>query len=737
MPHFINPMMLWGLAGVSVPILIHLLNRYRHKEVDWAAMELLRRALVVRSRQIRIEDILILILRCLAVMLIALAMARPTLQSSAAKYLGGESQVGVVIAIDGSFSMAHQPGVASRFSLAINRTQEILNTLDTGNPVSLILLGSSPRIILRNVGYDPERLRKALADLEATPERTNLEVGLEEVYDVVKEVKAPVRECYIISDMQTNTWQEISDRSRASIDNIREVASLFVLSVASGNSDNLGITRFAVASGTLRKGSLARCVAEVHNHGLRTQDRITVNLFVDGQPVDQRIVDRLGPDEAVPVHLFARLERTGNVQLSARIGRDPLMVDNTRYAVAHVSERVRVLCVDGSPATNPYDGETGYLRTALQPRTLADAARSALEVKIVPWLSLAAQRLAEYDVVVLANVPDLRDAQVAALAHFVEQGGGLIVFLGDKTSPKVMNARFRVGGRPLLPVELKVAALPREEEDGWPVRVVASDHPLAAPLAGLPQDLLDAARIKRFVPSELIEGGRTILGLGGTDFPLLAERRLGRGKILLFTTTADRDWTDLIIHPIGPILMNQAVTYLTRAAHERTFTVGQPLTVPLARDGNGDNSVVFRDPNGIETPVAVTERDGERSAQLPHPDTQGFYEIRIAAGKRPLVAAVNVDPTESDVRCLQAEAARAPFHDMEVRTLAPGDEVAEAVRQSRVGRELWRILLILALIVLATEAFLAWLFSRRMVKTSDAGITRPSDLLATAREAEA
>ncbi|NQT86859.1 hypothetical protein HQ560_08855, partial [bacterium] len=355
---------------------------------------------------------------------------------------------------------------------------------------------------------------------------------------------------------------------------------------------------------------------------------------------------------------------------------------------------------------------------------------------IVPWLGLAAQRLAEFDVVVLANVPDLRDAQVAALHHFVEQGGGLIVFLGDKVSPKLMNERFRVDGRPLLPATLKIIANPKGEGDGWPVRVTASDHPLAAPLAGLPQDLLDSARIVRFVQADLFEGGRTILGLGGTEFPLLAERRIGRGKVLLFTTTANRKWTDLIIHPIGPILMNQAVTYLTREAHERTFTVGQPLTVPLARGGNGDGTVVFRDPNGAEVPVAVTERDGDRSAQLPRPEMQGFYEIRTAAGERPLVAAVNVDPTESDVRCLQAEAARAPLRDLNVRVLDPGDELAEAVRQSRVGRELWRVLLILALIVLAVEALLAWLFSRRMVTPSGTGITKPSDLLATRGAAE-
>ncbi|NQT50474.1 BatA domain-containing protein, partial [bacterium] len=117
---FINPILLWGLAGISLPIVIHLLNRFRHKEVDWAAMALLRRALVVRSRQVRIEDLLILVLRCLAVLLLALAMARPTIRS-AGGLLGKDAQVGVLVALDGSYSMAHRPGVHSRFRRAVGR----------------------------------------------------------------------------------------------------------------------------------------------------------------------------------------------------------------------------------------------------------------------------------------------------------------------------------------------------------------------------------------------------------------------------------------------------------------------------------------------------------------------------------------------------------------------------------------------------------------------------------------
>jgi len=107
---FLNPWLLIALAGVAVPIIIHLLNRFRHRQVLWGAMELLRKAIVLRSRQIQLEDLLLLVLRCLAVGLLALAVARPTITSAGANWFGKTADVGLLIAIDGSFSMDHRPG---------------------------------------------------------------------------------------------------------------------------------------------------------------------------------------------------------------------------------------------------------------------------------------------------------------------------------------------------------------------------------------------------------------------------------------------------------------------------------------------------------------------------------------------------------------------------------------------------------------------------------------------------
>ncbi len=709
---FLNPILLWGSLGIIVPILIHLLNRYRHKEVDWGAMDLLRRALVVRSRQIRVEDILILLLRCLAVLLIALAMSRPTLTAAGAKWFGRQAQVGAVIALDSSFSMAHRPGINTRFDRAVERVREILKTFDTGSPVSFVLLGNRPRILQRNVGYDPAKIEKILHDLTPLPERVNLELCTEELGPLVNEIKAPVRECYLITDAQTTTWDDPSEKVRAALKQLGTMGRLFFLPTGTDGAENLGITRFALASGSLRKGAMARCIVEVRNFGKLPQEKVTVTLYQDNLPVYQRVLDRLAGEKAESIPLFTRFERAGNIKLVAKIGPDPLLVDNARYLTAAIREQVRVLLVDGDPSDKPYQGETDFIKTALAPKAVG-AARSSIAVRTIPYHTLSGERLTDYHVVILANVPDIGKGTEATLHAYVAQGGGLMVFLGPKVMPVLYNARFQVGGKPILPGEL----LARVEEKGksWPLEPAVTGHPITEPLEGLPKELMREARFQQFIRlrEPLYPGGRTILKLGGENAPLLAEREIDRGKVLLFTSTASPKWTPFAAHPLFPILLHQAVAYLTRQAHERPFTVGDPMLLPLPATTTLA-SVLVRDPEGKENPIQVTEQGGQKLLEFTGDLLPGFYDIKYAADAPPIVAAVNVDPAESDVRVLSPEALATALKGLPVHTVPWGEELGVLIQQTRVGRELWRYFMLAALAVLALEAFLANRFTRRI-----------------------
>ncbi|MGA2499194.1 MAG: BatA domain-containing protein [Tepidisphaeraceae bacterium] len=722
---FLNSILLWGglaLAGISVPIIIHLLNRYRHKQIDWGAMELLRKALVVRSRQVRMEDILLLILRCTAAALIALALARPSLMGSAARGLG-KQQVGVVIGIDASYSMS-QRDATSRFEQATQRVREVLKTLDPGDPVTIVLMGQRPHILLRNVPYEPQRFSRVLDDAAPLAEGLSLERCLEECETLMRELKSPVKECYLVSDAQITTWKVLSDKSKGLMRALgSQDRSLFYLPTDTPGAENLGISRFELASGALRKGMSARYVAEVENFGPSVQQDVVVSLYFNDQknPIEQQVIPSIAPHEKMAVPFFLHCDAPGNVRLTARLGRDAVMVDNARHAVAHVRDMVKVLCVDGEPSEVPTRAATTYLLKALLPKR-AGVVR-ALSVDRIPWTDLPARKLADYDVVVLANVGDLPAEQVRGIYAYVKQGGGLVMFLGGRVNQQVFNARMKVGEDWLSPGELEeVIKQPPDRTSGWALGPAGGSHPIIDLVRSLREEVVATARVSRFFKIKLTPGARTVLQVVGPDLPLLAEKQIGRGKVLLWTTSANREWAELPIHPLFPILLHEAVTSLTQEEFERPVTVGTPLSFVLSGEGITGNLSV-KNPSGGESAVKVVQRDGQSIVEYAGTDTPGFYEIQ-APNRPPMTVAVNVDTAESNVECLTPAALELAFSGLPVRVPTAGDDLAASIVRTRRGIELWQWLLGVGIALLLVESFLAWRFSKRLVGRSSVDVLK-------------
>ncbi|MFN9026717.1 MAG: BatA domain-containing protein, partial [Akkermansiaceae bacterium] len=148
---FLNPFILLGALGIGLPILAHLLNRLQVQRTDWAAMQFLNRSVRVRSRQLRLRDVLLLILRCLALLLLIFAIARPAWKGDSASWIPGEKRAGVVIAVDSSFSMQHGEKGSSRFDLALKQVATISGKIEAGDPVTLVLLGGDEKLIAHNM----------------------------------------------------------------------------------------------------------------------------------------------------------------------------------------------------------------------------------------------------------------------------------------------------------------------------------------------------------------------------------------------------------------------------------------------------------------------------------------------------------------------------------------------------------------------------------------------------------
>jgi hypothetical protein len=248
---FMNPFFLLAAAGIALPIIAHLLNKQEYQETDWAAMQFLNRTLRIQSRQIKIKDILLLILRCLAILFLVLALSQPITKSNNSLVTAvGQRRAGVVIALDASFSMKHSDGGKTRFERALEKIRTIMTNLTPGDPITLVLLGAEHNVVIRNRSYDPEKFSAIISDLTPTPEALDIDSIPRKLKELLNELDAPQKEVYFITDVQEQDWKQGAERLRNALKDLSKSASLFLIPVTGGNK-NLAAKILGVSARTL------------------------------------------------------------------------------------------------------------------------------------------------------------------------------------------------------------------------------------------------------------------------------------------------------------------------------------------------------------------------------------------------------------------------------------------------------------------------------------------------------
>lgn len=703
---FLNPLLLFAGLGIGLPILAHLLSRYKVKRTDWAAMQFLNRSVRVRSRQIRLRDIFLLILRCLAIVCLVLAIAKPFLKEAESVPVVGERRAGVVIALDASFSMEHSDGTSTRFDRALERIELIAEGLHPGDPVSLVLLGAEHRVVARNVAFDPQQFDELLQAQETTPESLDLESVPQTLSALLEEMDVSQKEVYLVTDLQEQEWKERPAWLNESLEDLGQRAATTIVPVR-GGSDNLTLTGLELVSGVLREDTVARYRATVRNCGASPVANVRVKGLADDITVDTKTIPSIAPGASETVSLFVHFRNAGAVRISAELEPDSLLVDNTRRTVAIVRDEVSVLSVEGSGASG------GFIAAALRARGQAAAGEENFAVQSVPWIDLPSQDLAGFDVVVLQDVPEITPEQARAFEAYVRAGNGLIWFAGDHVDAAAWNKRSALEGHALLPAVIEHSVNTSDALGvGRPLDPTLPDHSVCRPLRSLPEDLLSETRFRKVLQVKPAATSSTILSLAGTAAPVLLEHAVGRGQVFMFTTSADSTWNNMAVTPVFPMVLQQMVTYLTAREFERPRQVGDSLSLSYV-DQPDASEAVFDSPSGEAIAVPVREHRNQYVALLEHAREAGYYLARVSLQAPGVPIAVDVDTAESNVGCLSAAETARSFEGSGVAVAQSDEDLFNAVDEARTGQSFWFAFLLAGLGLLVIESLLANFMQKR------------------------
>lgn len=746
---FLNPLLAGGLALAALPVIIHLLSRRRYRQIDWGATLFLLQADKESRRRTRFEQWLLLLLRCLAMALIGLLVARPFIQPGLiAALVGGSNPAQRIVLIDDSASLGFREGgrpELDRLTQAADRLASWLGQAAAGERLVCFLTSEPGKPWLELERLDAAGLahaRQRLAGLTPSHVPANPRRALERVVEQIRAADGARRtDVYVLSDFQRSDWLAGAGESSV-FESLQalETGSVRVIMIASGlqRRENLAITALRLERAQAVAGLPVILHATVANYAPRASQPLQLELDLAETALPAIELAPLAPGELRSVTAEVTFNEPGFAEVRAALsGGDGLASDNARRLTVAARPALSVLLVNGAPATDPQRDEVHLLRNALAP---PGPFSSGIELRVIDAGDLESTPLDDHDVVALCNVATPSESAAAALDRYVRRGGGLLVFLGDQVGdPGEYNRVLYAAGNGPLPAPLE--DLRRSRDGVWLIRT--AEHPVTAMFPAGGATLSEEVRFRTYYgcappagvdasqpaapPAQILARYTDAAGSAA-----LVERVHGQGRVLLFTSSADLDWNGWARSMDGSyvVTMLETVQYLARRDRQRTvFDAGESLVVSVDPE-HFEPLVVFRSPDyPADQPVEVRPSaeslgPGEPLRfEGPVATRLGAYGVELTHrehGAQQRTLSVNLAARESDLATAGDADLHAAVADLPHEILNAEDAFLQAGDQAR--RELWRLLLLLSVATLMGEQALACWFGtpKRAARSSAA-----------------
>jgi len=595
------PLFFAGLLAVGLPLWLHRLSSDNPNRQRFSSLMFLEAGEPRRVLAKKLQYLLLLALRIAVVVLLALAFVQPAFWRQTPP-ASGEGAALHILVMDTSASMA----ATGRWDRARDAAEDILDSLSPGDHAELIAAGRVTEIVSADTADLPV-VREGLATLDPGVFHVDYGQLMRALDGVVRGAQMPVV-LHLITDAQ-----EAALPTRFAELAPREAAELEIHNVAEGAQPNVALE---VLAGSAASGELEASVQSFAEQALRK----TVRLELNGATIEQQSLE-LAPGQLAQVKFGALDLAPGanRVEVSLSPG-DDLPQDDTRIVALKRPVPRPVLLVSGDLRAR----DTLFVDSAMGTLNAV-----SLETETVTPASLDEKNLAGYAFVVVADAAALAADDAARLRDYVQSGGALLLALGPRS-----NALTEV---PITGERFDSTAAIGAADGYAAVGALDASHPALRGVEGL-----RAAKFFRYATITPAAEDRVLISLD-SGAPLLLERELGSGRVLVFTSSLDREWNDLPVQPAFVPLIAAVSDHLLGGAG---FSNDAALGSTLALRAMGMQGGQIFDPEGEP---ALGLGGGSDDVLL---DQIGFYEV--AGGGNDELVAVNFDTRESDLGTLDA-----------------------------------------------------------------------------------
>ncbi len=701
---FGSPAMFYLMALAAGPIILHLLNRRRFIVVDWAPMKYLKLTLKTNHRRLKLEQIILLMVRTLLIALFVFALVKPTVSDTGlGAWLAGGNRTARVIIVDDSLSMGYTDGTRSAFASAQDIAAKLIRKTKAHDSLTVMLTSSPTKPIISAANVtDPEAPIKVLSAASVSGTTVDWTAALDTAGKIFQDSPYSVRQATLLTDFRRQGWSEGAAAVAAKW--AEQHIELTIIDVGSRRTDNVALIALEQEDPVVLVGAPVHFRATVRNDRAEPLSPVAATLTVAGQPRTV-MLPAIAAGQTAKIELLLTFETAGSQIVQFSLPDDALPQDNTRNLCVDVRSQINVLLVDGDPHDQPFESETDFLAAAL---SIGDGAWHITRITDPMSISDTGPRP---DVMVLANVAAITPNLGAKLETMVRGGMGLMIYVGDQVDSAQYNANLFKAGAGLLPAQLDVTrddpitGLMIESLDGSPIRILKELAPAA----------LSRIAAKRILTTKLAPGDSEVRVLAhwneADGWPAVIEKRFGSGRVLLWTITADRAWSDWPVDATYVLAMRESAAHIAGGGTiSAPVIAGHPiaLDLPAAKRAVEAKLKLPGATTASTIPVAAPkDKETVQSIRYPATTSPGVYNIawtdpeNVASARDfavvPDVVESSLEPVSRDQVGKWLAAIKPIIVDMQQLEDAMGNK----------GREIWRTLAMIVAAMVICEAALA------------------------------
>ncbi|HET6881851.1 MAG TPA: BatA domain-containing protein [Pirellulales bacterium] len=528
---FIQTAFLGAAAAVAIPIVIHLVFRQKTRRAELGTLRFLRVVLERNARRRRVMRWFLLALRMACIVSLAVLFARPYWR---AFQTSGEKET-VAVLIDRSATMDLKLDGARLIDLAVAETRELLSQAAENSRFEIAFFDHQVHP-LSGPSVAASEIATKLTAPPACYGGTDYGAAMDWARDVLAKAPPGPRKLHIFTDLQRSglAWSEVDALQDDVVTTLHDLGRSAV--------NNVAVVEARAERAWLRPNEPTSVHATVHNGGpFGTEELSVVLRLAAGErklELRERVKIDAGASESVRFDLPPLVEGAWQGKVLVEAQDDDLPLDNERYVEILASRPYQVLLVDGRSAVTPQLAATYFLETSLR---LAPPGEVDPTVSFEPTqvaVDALPAKLDRFDVVVLADVGSVKPADARRLALFVQGGGRLLAFGGENVTAE-QTAELKAAG--LTPGDF--AGI--RAATGLPLRLQTWDvkHPVFAAFSD-PQ-LGDLRRLAFSACTNIAPAADAqVLATFRDGKPALIERSLGKGTMLWFASSCDREWSD-------------------------------------------------------------------------------------------------------------------------------------------------------------------------------------------------